>query len=128
MRLPIAYNLRNLTVRRTTSLMTAAGLGLTVAVLLASLALVRGLRATFESTGNPQNVLVLRKGSTSELSSAMTRETYQDLLFTPGIARSEDGRPMASLELVTTARLPAVDNPRGMNVTVRGLLPIGANR
>jgi putative ABC transport system permease protein len=126
MRLPVAYNIRNLAVRRTTSLMTAAGIALTVAVLLASLALVNGLQSTFESTGNRLNLLVLRKGSTSELSSAMTRETFQDLLFKPGLARSpRDGWPMASLEIVTTVRLPASDNPRGMNVTVRGLLPVG---
>jgi putative ABC transport system permease protein len=126
MRLPVAYNVRNLVVRRTTALMTAAGIALTVAVLLASLALVNGLRSTLESTGNPLNLLVLRKGSTSELSSAMTRETFQDLLFKPWIARApRDGWPMASLEIVTTVRLPATDNPRGMNITVRGLLPVG---
>ena len=126
MRLPIAYNIRNLAVRRATALMTAGGIALTVAVLLASLALVNGLRSTFESTGNPLNLLVLRKGSTSELSSAMTRETFQDLVFNPGIERSSrSGWPMASLEMVTTVRLAAIDNPRGMNVTVRGLLPVG---
>jgi putative ABC transport system permease protein len=128
MRLPVAYNIRNLLVRRTTALMTATGIALTVAVLLASLALAKGLQATFESTGNPLNLLVLRKGSTSELSSAMTRETFQDLLFKPGIARSpRDGWSMASLEIVTTVRLPASDNPRGRNVTVRGLLPVGVD-
>jgi putative ABC transport system permease protein len=126
MRLPISYNLRNLAVRRTTTLMTAAGIALTVAVLLASLALAGGLRRTFESTGDPLNLLVLRKGSASELSSAMTREMFQDMRFKPGIARSpRDGSPMASLEIVTTVRLPAADNPRGTSVTVRGLLPVG---
>ena len=34
MAIPIAYNLRNLVVRRTTTLMTALGIALTVAVLL----------------------------------------------------------------------------------------------
>ncbi len=126
MRLPAAYNIRSLVVRRTTALMTAVSIALTVAVLLVSLALVSGLRSTFESTGNQLNLLVLRKGSTSELSSAMTRETFQDLLYKPGIARTpRDGWPMASLEIVTTVRLPARDNPRGKNITVRGLLPVG---
>jgi putative ABC transport system permease protein len=126
MRVPLLYNIRSLAVRRVTALMTAAGVALPVAVLLASLALVNGLRTTFESTGNHLNLLVLRKGSMSELSSAITRETFQDLLFKPGIVRSSrDGWPMASLEIVTTVRLPADGNPRGMNVTVRGLLPVG---
>jgi putative ABC transport system permease protein len=126
MRLPLMYNIRSLAVRRITALMTACGIALTIAVLLASLALVSGLETTFESTGNRLNLLVLRKGSMSELSSAMTRQTFQDLLFKPGIGRSpRDGWPMVSLEIVTTVRLPAADSPRGMNVTVRGLLPVG---
>ena len=38
MPLPLSYNLKNLTVRKTTTLMTALGIGLTVAVLLGILA------------------------------------------------------------------------------------------
>jgi ABC-type lipoprotein release transport system permease subunit len=44
MSIPFAYNLRNLVVRKTTTIMTALGIALTVAVLLAILALVNGLR------------------------------------------------------------------------------------
>src|SRR5215469_12825079 len=64
----------------------------------------------------------MRKGSTSELSSSMTREMFQGLLYHPGIMRGLGGHPMASLEIFTVVRLPALDNPRGMSVTVRGLL------
>ena len=37
MAIPLAYNLRNLTVRKTTTLMTALGIALTVSVLVAVL-------------------------------------------------------------------------------------------
>lgn len=87
MKIPFAYNLRNLTVRRTTSLMTALGIGLTVGVLLAVLALVDGLRQAFEATGDPLHVLVLRKGSDSELVSNLGRTVYQDMRSKPGIRR-----------------------------------------
>ena len=40
MAIPISYNIRNLAVRKTTTLMTAAGIAMTVAVLLAVLGLV----------------------------------------------------------------------------------------
>ena len=43
MAIPISYNIRNLAVRKTTTLMTAAGIAMTVAVLLAVLGLVSGL-------------------------------------------------------------------------------------
>ena len=61
MAIPISYNIRNLVVRKTTTLMTALGIALTVAVLLAILALVEGLRTSLSATGNPLHVLVMRK-------------------------------------------------------------------
>ena len=124
MAIPLAYNMRNLVVRKTTTIMTALGIALTVAVLLSVLALVAGLRTAFQSSGDPLQVLVMRKGSTAELSSGMTREIFQDLKANPGIAKW-NGEPMASLEIVTVINLPSVDSPQGMNITLRGLLPVG---
>lgn len=125
MAIPLVYNLRNLVVRKTTTLMTALGIALTVSVLVAVLALVNGLRAAFQSTANPLNVLVMRKGSTSELSGGMSRSVFDDLKSEAGISRAADGHPLASLELVTVINLPNVDNPDGVNVTLRGITPVG---
>src|SRR5215471_3663183 len=124
MGIPLSYNLRNLMVRRTTTVLTALGMALTVVVLLAALALVDGLRAAFRSSGDPRNVLVLRKGSSSELSSAISPETYRDMLYTPGIER-KGGNPMASLELMTVVSVPKPGSLNGQSTTLRGLLPIG---
>jgi putative ABC transport system permease protein len=90
MAIPVSYNLRNLVVRKTTTIITALGIALTVAVLLAVLALVNGLRTAFQSSGDPLQILVMRKGATAELSSAVTREVFQDLKSMPGIARDGD--------------------------------------
>jgi putative ABC transport system permease protein len=125
MTLPVAYNLRNLAVRKTTTVMTALGIALTVAVLLAILALVNGLRTALHSTGNPLHVLVLRKGSDTELVSNFTREGFQVLKGKPGIARDSSGQPLASLELVTVINLVGAGAPDGVNITVRGLTPVG---
>lgn len=125
MAIPLSYNLKNLVVRKTSTVMTALGVALTVAVLLAVLALVQGLKTAFASTGDPLHVLVMRKGATAELNSGLTRAQFQDLKFKPGIARDEKGKPVASLEMVTVMNLVSVDAPDGMNVTLRGLLPVG---
>ena len=69
MTVPLSYNIRNLLVRKTTTLMTASGIALSVAILIASLALVDGLRTVFANTANPLQLLVLRKGGNSELGS-----------------------------------------------------------
>lgn len=125
MAIPLSYNLRNLAVRKTTTVMTSLGIGLTVAVLLAAFAMTEGLRLAFESSGHPLHVLITRKGSTSELASNFARSVFNDLRFKAGIAKSEGGEPMASLEMVQVINLPSVESPDGMNVTLRGLLPVG---
>src|SRR5205085_11438355 len=118
MAVPIAYNLRNLVVRKTTTIMTALGIALTVAVLLSIMALVNGLRDAFRTTGNPLQVLVLRKGSDSELTSGVDRLAYQAIKFKAGVARTASGDPMVSPEGVVVINLPSVDNPDGSNVTL----------
>lgn len=124
MAIPLAYNLRNLVVRRTTTLMTSLGIALTVAVLLAILAMVNGLRATLTTSSDPLHVLVLRKGAESELTSIFTRAQYQDLKYKPGVGTGRDGQPLVSVEVVTVINLANVDNANA-NVTVRGLAPAG---
>jgi putative ABC transport system permease protein len=125
MAIPISYNVRNLVVRKTTTIMTALGIALTVAVLLSVMALVEGLRTAFKATSNPTHILITRKGATSELVSGVTRTTFQTLKAKPGIARSKSGEPMASLEMVTVIALPTADNPSGNNINLRGVSPIG---
>ena len=121
MAIPISYNIRNLVVRKATTLMTAAGIAMTIAVLLAVLGLVSGLKAAFDSTGDPRRLLVMRKGGNAELTSLLTQEQFQTIKSFPGIATGADGQPMVSLEVVSVINLPSVDSPQGMNVTVRGL-------
>jgi len=125
MSIPIAYNFRNLLVRKTTTVMTALGIALTVSVLLAILALVNGLNSSLHSTGNPLHVLVLRKGSTTELVSNFTRANFQVLKDKPGIDRDASGQPLASLEMVQIVSLANAANPDGQNITLRGIKPVG---
>jgi putative ABC transport system permease protein len=121
MAIPLSYNLRNLVVRKTTTIMTALGIAMTVAVLLAVLGLVAGLQSAFNSTGDPSRVLVMRKGGNAELTSLLTQQQFQTIKIFPGIKVDSDGQPMASIEMVTVINLPSVDAPDGVNVTLRGV-------
>lgn len=125
MGVPLVYNLRNLVERKGTTLMTAIGIGLTVAVLVTSIAMTKGMAAVFSGSGHPRQMLVLRKGSDAELNSTLSEDVYQIVKQIPGIERTAEGEPMASPEGQTVVNLPSVENPNGMNVTVRGILPIG---
>ncbi len=125
MKIPISYNIRNLIARRTTTLMTALGIALTVAVLLSIFALVEGLRTSLSATGHPLHILVTRKGSSAELNSNITQEQFQVIKVKPGIARLPNGEPMVSLELVTVIILESPENPSGINISLRGLTTTG---
>ncbi len=125
MAIPIAYNIRNLRARKTSTLMTALGIALTVAVLLSVMAMVEGLRTSLEASGHPLHLVVMRKGATAELNSIVTPATYHELRAKPGIAVGEDGEVLASLELVTVIVLESPGNPQGININLRGLAPVG---
>ena len=126
MAIPISYNFRNLLVRKTTTVLTVSGVALTVAVLVSLLALVEGLRSSFEASGHPLNVLVMRKGATAELMSVVQRSDFQIMKFKAGIAQSKNGQPLASLEMVTILNnLGNGKAAEGMNLNLRGLTPIG---
>ena len=81
MAIPITYNVRNLRLRLGATMMTALGIALTVAVAVFIMALLAGLKKAFVSSGDPLNVLVLRKGSQAELQSGVDRESYQTIKY-----------------------------------------------
>ncbi|MGH9505904.1 MAG: ABC transporter permease [Terriglobales bacterium] len=125
MAIPIAYNLRHLRQRLGATVMTAIGIALTVAIAVFILALLGGLRQAFTRSGEPLNVLVMRKGSTAEVSSTVTEQQAALLPTLPGVARNGAGRPMVSPELVVVISLPQRSGAGPNNVTVRGLGAMG---
>lgn len=128
MAIPLAYNLRNLRVRWMTTLTTALGIALTVAVLLGVLALVNGLRGALEVTGRADQILIMRQGSTAELVSGVELEKFRAISLLDGIAQ-RDGEPMVSHELVSVVSLrlrSEPDNPETEgNISIRGISPMG---
>ena len=100
MAIPVVYNLRNLTQRPVSTLATAAGIGFVVAILIGALALASGFQAALVGTGSPSNVIVLRTGADSEISSALSRDATNILRALPEIATDGGGRALASAELV----------------------------
>lgn len=125
MAIPIKYNIRNMRLRKGLTVMTALGIALTVTTAVFIMALLAGLQKAFQSTGNPLNVLVLRKGSTSELTGPFPAEDFQTLKTLPGIARDKNGDPLVSGEITVVIVLPRKDGSGEANVTVRGLMPDG---
>lgn len=123
MPIPVAYNVRNLLVRRWTSAFSAGGIALVVAATMLLAALVGGLQRMLVATGEPDNWVVLRKGATNDGSSQVPREAAQAIRTLPGIARGADGQPLASPELVNQPFMVTREGGRE-NVLVRGVEPV----
>ncbi len=125
MAIPISYNIRNLKLRKGLTIMTALGIALTVTTAVFLMALLAGLNKAFKSSGDPINVLVMRKGSTAELSGGFDANLFPTLKTLPGIAKDAQGDPIASAEWVVVVVLPRKDGTGEVNVSVRGLMPAG---
>lgn len=118
---PLSYTLRNLWTRRLTTILTAAGMALVVFVFAAVLMLSAGLRKTLVETGCFDNVVVVRKGSNSEVMSGVTREQAALLEAQPEIAIGADGRPLVAKELVVLVNIPKREAKGTSNVVIRGI-------
>lgn len=119
MAIPISYNIRNMILRKRLTLMTALGIALTVTTTVFLMMLLAGMRKAFVSSGDPLNVLVLRKGSTSELTGGFTLDKLPVLKQLPGISTDSHGQPLVSGEWVVVVTLPR--NGTEVNVTLRGM-------
>jgi putative ABC transport system permease protein len=121
MKIPLAYNLRNLWTRRLTTLLTVGGIALVVFVFAAVLMLAHGVKATLVSTGSDDNVIILRRSAQSELLSAVSRESASLIETFPEIAVDNNGKPIASANMVTIINLHKKKTNDMGNVTVRGV-------
>src|SRR4051794_37864272 len=125
MKIPLEYNARSLLQRPVSTLLTALGIALVVAVFIGMLALANGFRAALVKTGSAQNVMILRRGADSELSSGIDRQTASILASSPHIANGPDGRPLFSPEVYVIIPLPRAssgsDTTGLANVVVRGI-------
>ena len=123
MKIPLSYNARSLIQRPVSTAFTALGIALVVAVFIGMLALANGFRSALIRTGSMQNVLILRRGADSEMSSSMDRQSVSILASSPHVATGGDGRPMVSPEAYVVIPLPRKggDTTAMANVVVRGV-------
>ena len=124
--IPLSYNVRSILRRRVSAVATAVGLGLVVFVFAAVLMLDRGVEETLKSTGSPQNAILLRKGSTTELTSFVPREAAKVFAADPAVA-VQGGQAVASPEVFVIFQLQRSDGNGTANVGFRGVTPDGLN-
>ncbi len=125
MGIPLSYVLRNLAARRLTTLLTAGGMALVVYVFATVLMLAAGLRATLVATGQPDNVVVIRRSAQTEVQSGIDRLQAGIVESLPDIATGSRGTRLVSREPVVLINLPKRETGKPSNVTIRGVTEAG---
>ena len=125
MAIPVAYVVRNLAARRLTTVLTAGGMALVVYVFATVLMLSAGLEATLVATGQDDNVVVIRRGSQTEVQSGVDRGQAGIVESMPEVAIGADGGRLVSKEPVVLINLPKRDTGKAANVVIRGISPTG---
>lgn len=118
--IPVKYNLRNLRVRWVTTTLTVLATGLVVGSSCVLFGMVDGLEHSLRVSGDPLDLIVLRRGSSSETNGGFSLETAQELVTLDGIARDADGRPLIAMELLNIPVMERSDGSR-TNLIIRGV-------
>jgi putative ABC transport system permease protein len=123
MKIPPGYIARNLWARRLTTALTAGGLALVVFVFAAVQMLDEGLRKTMVTTGEYDNVVLIRRSAETEVQSVVAREQASIAASDPAVALGPDGQPLASRETVVLISLDKRGSGQRSNVLIRGVGP-----
>ncbi len=121
MAIPFSYNIRNVVRRPASTITTALGIAMVVAILVGAFALASGFRAALVESGSESNVMVMRSGADSEISSGISVEAAGIIRALPEIATGPDGRPLVSAELLVLTTLNRAGGTGSSNVPIRGI-------
>jgi putative ABC transport system permease protein len=99
------------------------GIAGAVGVMVAVLAMAGALQRTVTDAGDAGRAIVLRAGADSEGVSTLSRDAVAAVQSAPGIARSREGLPLVSPEVLAAVNLKERSGGRA-EVTVRGVPPI----
>ncbi len=88
--IPLKYNVRNLRVRWKTTLMTVLGTGLVVWSSCILFGLVEGLEYSLSISGDPLDLIVMRKGSSTETTGGFETSKADEILILPGVLRDQE--------------------------------------
>jgi len=113
-------NLKNLPRRTGSSLVAIVGVAAVVLVFAAVLSMARGFERTMISTGSEDTAIIMRSGSTSEMSSGLSNDQTLIIANAPGVLKDGD-TPIISAELYVIADVKMKSNDVDANVPFRGV-------
>ncbi len=126
-------NLRNIPQRWSSSLVAVLGIGGVTLVLIALLSIAAGFQAALEGSGSDDVAIIMRAGSTNELSGGFGSDTVTVVSDSPGIKKagagknanaSQVGKPILSPELYVLVDGKMKGKDASTNLPLRGVSPM----
>jgi putative ABC transport system permease protein len=105
--------------------MTVLATGLVVFAMVLTFGLTDGLEFALRTSGQPLDLIVLRKGTADEISSGIEQQTARQVVTLDGIDVDESGQPLCSIEFATILTKPRRGNAGTTNLIIRGLEDVG---
>jgi len=126
-------NLRNIPQRWSSSLVAVLGIGGVTLVLIALLSIAAGFQAALEGSGSDDVAIIMRAGSTNELSGGFGTDTVTVVSDSPGIKKAAAGKnvsaslvgkPILSPELYVLVDGKMKGKDASTNLPLRGVSPM----
>jgi putative ABC transport system permease protein len=114
-------NLRNIPQRWSSSMVAVLGIGGVTLVLVALLSIAAGFRVALEGSGSEDVAIIMRAGSTNELSGGFGPDTVTVVSDAPGIKRDAHNKPILSAELYVLVDGRMRGKDASTNLPLRGV-------
>jgi putative ABC transport system permease protein len=114
-------NLRNIPQRWSSSMVAVLGIGGVTLVLVALLSIAAGFKVALEGSGSTDVAIIMRAGSTNELSGGFGADTVTVVSDAPGIRRDAQKRPILSPELYVLVDGRMRGKDASTNLPLRGV-------
>jgi putative ABC transport system permease protein len=116
----VRVGIASLPERSGTALVAVLGFAGVVLVLTGMLSISAGFTAVMSRNGSPEVAVVMRGGSTSEISSGFGTDAVRAVGQSPGV-RQNDGVPEVSAEVLVVVDVPKRSTGKDSNVPFRGV-------
>ena len=103
---PLRYNIRSVRQRWPVALLAIVGISLVVAVFVVLMAMSQGFSAALRGTGRADNVIIVSRGSNSEVTSRVDLDFRNLILQQLKPVNAPDGSRLVSWEWVSVMALP----------------------
>jgi len=114
-------NLRNIPQRWSSSMVAVLGIGGVTLVLVALLSIAAGFKVALEGSGSEDVAIIMRAGSTNELSGGFGADTVTVVSDAPGIRHDAQNKPVMSPELYVLVDGRMRGKDASTNLPLRGV-------